>query len=157
MDINNLSQTDINELIQAEKNPKNVMEYQDIVNQVTQQLIHSSETFRCTVIDYRRNINYDFRIHTTPTESHFSVGLMFIDNGYHLLRLDFGSDLRHVNDRGTDHEYTVLGSHAHVNSPAGKYIHKNVIPISDFKEFATLKRISDVVTKYIDYTHIKTS
>ena len=40
MDINNLSQTDINELIQAEKNPKNVMEYQDIVNQVTQQLIH---------------------------------------------------------------------------------------------------------------------
>ncbi|WP_235971898.1 DUF6978 family protein [Limosilactobacillus urinaemulieris] len=140
MDINNLNENEVRTLIEAEKNLTNELEYQEIVNQIQQTLILSSHTYRTSVEDEKRKIIYQFQVHSTPIATRFSVGLMFIDNRIHLIRLDFGDDLRHTNNYGTDNEIVVLGSHAHVYSPAGKYISKNVIPISSIEEFKNIKR-----------------
>ena len=34
MDLNNLNENEVRVLINAEKNPTNIMEYQDIINQI---------------------------------------------------------------------------------------------------------------------------
>ena len=91
------------------------MEYQDIINQIHQTLILTSHTYRCSVKDNKRGIVYRFQIHSTPITTRFSVGLMFIENRIHLIRLDFGDDLRYVNNYCTKSELVILGSHAHLN------------------------------------------
>ena len=141
-------------LINAEKNPTNIMEYQDIINQIHQTLILTSHTYRCSVKDNKRGIVYRFQIHSTPITTRFSVGLMFIENRIHLIRLDFGDDLRYVNNYGTKSELVILGSHAHLNSLAGKYVSNNVIPIGSIDEFKNVKKIKDALDEFISYTHI---
>lgn len=156
LDIDHLTQNDVLTLIDAEKHPQHILEYQDIVNQIQQSLVLVSNTYRCTVEDKTRHIIYDFNIHSTPISTHFSIGLMFNENKYHLIRLDFGDNLRHTNNVGTSNETVIVGSHAHFNAPSGKYSPKNVIPIGDFNEFKNLKKIKDVLSKFIDYTNITT-
>ncbi|MBM6786964.1 hypothetical protein B6U55_03020 [Ligilactobacillus salivarius] len=82
------------------------------------------------------------------------MSLRFTENNYHLLRLDFGDNLRHTNNIGKEDEYKVYGSHAHFNAPPGKYDKKNVVPIEDISEFKNLKLIRDVFLEYINYTNI---
>lgn len=137
VDINNLSIDDVHALIQAEKMPTNILKYQDIMNQIHQTLILSSYTYKCRVKDVERQILYDFRVHTTPVSTIFSIGLMFDENKNHLVWFDFGENLRHVNDYGTENEKVIYGSHVHFNSPAGKYVPKNVIPVGGIDEFKT--------------------
>ncbi|UYD07854.1 DUF6978 family protein [Limosilactobacillus vaginalis] len=154
MDLNNLNENEVRVLINAEKNLTNIMEYQDIINQIHQTLILTSHTYRCSVKDNKRGIVYRFQIHSTPITTRFSVGLMFIENRIHLIRLGFEDDLRHVNNYGTKSELVILGSHTHLNSPAGKYVSKNVIPIGSIDEFKNVKKVKDALDEFISYTHI---
>lgn len=68
--------------------------------------------------------------------------------------MDFGDDLRYVNNYGTKSELVILGSHAHLNSLAGKYVSNNVIPIGSIDEFKNVKKIKDALDEFISYTHI---
>ncbi|KRL84035.1 DUF6978 family protein [Ligilactobacillus apodemi] len=154
-DLDNLTEQEIAKLIENEKNPENLMNYQDIYNQIVSTLIYESGAYRCNVKDLERNILYEFTVHTTPIQSRFSIGLRFLDVKKHLLRLDFGNTLRHKNNQNKDNEYVVYGSHAHIYSSDNKYEPKNVIPISDLDEFKNLKYIRDVFLEYIRYTNIK--
>lgn len=151
----NLTSSDIDHLIAAEKNPDNLLEYQDIMNQIISTLVFSNKTLSCTVIDHKRSLTYRFSVHTTPLETNFSVGLMFEANHYHLLRLDFGDNLRHTNNQGTSDEYVVIGSHAHINSPSNKYTPKNVLPIGKLADFVNIKLIRDAINQYTKTTNIK--
>lgn len=155
LDLNELTTEQIEILIKAEKNPENAMDYRDILDQVFQSIIFTGQSYRCIVVDGKRSVRYQFQIHTTPVETIFSVGLMFEENHYHLLRLDFGDNLRHTNNIGRDNEYVVKGSHAHINSPSSKYVAKNVTPISELTEFANIKLIKDAVDEYLKYANIK--
>ncbi|WP_367341832.1 hypothetical protein [Limosilactobacillus sp.] len=156
VDINNLSEHEVNILINAEKNPSSILEYQEIINDIEESLVPlSAHTYRCEVKDRQRNIIYQFQVHSTPIATRFSIGLMFCDNHIHLIRLDFGEDLRHTNNYGTDEEKVICGSHAHFNSPANKYASKNVIPIGKIDEFKNIKFIRDVLMQFIKYTNIK--
>lgn len=76
-------------------------------------------------------------------------------NKVHLIRLDFGTNLRHINNFGTANEEIVRSSHAHINSPAGKYTPKNVVPISEIDEFKNIKEIKAGLDEFISYTNIK--
>lgn len=156
LDINDLNDCDVRMLIEAEKNPDNILEYREIINQIQESLIIvSAHTYRCVVKDKMRKIIYNFQVHTTPISTNFSVGLMFLENKVHLIRLDFGTNLRHINNFGTANEEIVRGSHAHINSPAGKYTPKNVIPISEIDEFKNIKEIKAGLDEFISYTNIK--
>lgn len=156
MDINNLSNDEARKLIAEEKNPTNVLEYQEIINDIEESLIPlSAHTYRCKVKDRKRHIIYQFQIHSTPISTRFSIGLMFCENHVHLIRLDFGNDLRHTNNYGSDNEEVIYGSHAHINSSASKYSVKNVIPIGQIDDFKNLKRIKEVLIQFIKYTNIK--
>lgn len=156
MDINNLNENEVNLLIDAEKNPINALKYQDIIEQIQQTLVlSSSHTYRCSVKDNKRGIIYQFQVHSTPIITKFSVGLMFVENKVHLIRMDFGDDLRHTNNYVTENEVVILGSHVHINLPAGKYVSKNVIPIGSINEFKNIKKIKDGLDEFISYTNIK--
>lgn len=155
IDINHLTEHDVKTLIDAEKHPTNVLKYRDIIDQIEQTLILSSNSYKCSVEDKVRSIIYDFHIHTTPIATIFSIGLMFQDNRYHLVRLDFGDNLRHTNYINTNHSIVVYGSHAHFNAPSGKYSPKNVVPIGSINEFKNIRKIKDALLKFIDYTNIK--
>lgn len=156
IDINHLTQDDVKALINAEKHPKNVLKYKNIINQIEQSLVLVSNTYKCTVEDKSRHIIYNFNVHSTPIATIFSIGLMFDENKYHLIRLDFGDNLRHTNNIGTDNETIIHGSHAHFNAPSGKYAPKNVIPIGKINEFKNINKIKDALTKFIKYTNINT-
>lgn len=156
-DIENLDKVTIKYLINAEKHPDNEMKYKEIINQIEQSLIIDNDSYRCKVTDTKREIVYDFQIHTTPLETNFSIGLMFTGYDIHLVRFDFGDNLRHKNNVGTTQETVVLGSHAHFYAQSNKYIPKNVVPIGDIKEFVNISKIKDALLKFIDYTNIKTS
>lgn len=155
IDINHLTEQDIKTLIDAEKHPTNVLRYREIINQIEQTLILSSNSYKCLVKDKVRNIIYDFHVHMTPIATIFSIGLMFRDNKYHLVRLDFGENLRHTNYANTEHSVVIYGSHAHFNAPSGKYSPKNVVPIGNISEFKNIKKIRDALIEFIDYTNIK--
>ncbi|GFZ26141.1 DUF6978 family protein [Lactobacillus corticis] len=150
-----LTMEEINELIEAEKNPNSILDFKDILDQVNQNLVFSSHSYRCKVVDKKRKILYDLQVHETPLDTVFSVGLMFEENKRHLVRLDFGPNIRHTNNIGTEQETVIIGSHAHFNSDSGKYSPKNVVPIADLSEFKNLYRIREVVNKFIKYTNIK--
>lgn len=154
-DLDNLSDNEVIELIEYEKNPTDPLKYNDIYNQIVTTFLPQSKTFKCSVKDNSRNIVYKFNAHTTPISTNFSIGLIIDKNKYHLLRFDFGKDLRHINDFGTDHEKTIIGSHVHIYAPSGKYIPKNVIPISSYKDFKNLKSIVEVMDKFVSYVNIK--
>lgn len=154
-DLNNLTKEEAMKLIRYEKNPENVMEYQEIYNQIISTLVYETGTYRCKIKDRDHDIMYGLSIHTTPIRTKFSVGLHFIDANKQLLRLDFGDTLRHKNNLDEIDEYTVIGSHAHFNSPNDKNSKKNVIPIGNLPEFKNLKLIHDVFIEYIRYTNIK--
>ena len=155
MDINNLTITQVQQLIEEEKNPQNVLEYRDVYDQIVSSLVYSAHTYRCQVIDRIRNIEYDFLVHTTPLETQFSLSLMFTENHYHLIRFDFGENLRHTNYVGTDHEEVIVGSHVHYNASPNKYDPKNVIHIGEIEEFKNIELIKDAFLEYIKYTNIK--
>jgi len=154
-ELDNLNEKEVMELIKYEKNPENLMEYQDIYNQIVSTLVYETGSYYCKIRDRDNNITYSLGIHTTPINSRFSVGLRFTEVNKQLLRLDFGDTLRHTNNQGKVNEYIVHGSHAHFNSPNDKYSKKNVIPIADLPEFKNLKLIHDVFIEYIRYTNIK--
>ncbi len=105
--------------------------------------------------DHVRKILYDFNIHSTPVSTNFTIGLMFDENKRHLIRLDFGENLRHTNDINTKNETVIYGSHAHFNAPSGKYVPKNVVPISNISEFKNINKIREALLTFIDYTNIK--
>lgn len=152
-DLNNLEDNDIKELLEYEKNPSNPLEYEDVYNQIVSTLIYSTGKYTCEVVDNLNNIVYIFSTLTTPVPNIFTISLRFTENNYHLLRLDFGDNLRHTNNIGKEDEYKVYGSHAHFNAPPGKYDKKNVVPIEDISEFKNLKLIRDVFLEYINYTN----
>lgn len=56
IDINHLTEQDIKTLIDAEKHPTNVLRYREIINQIEQTLILSSNSYKCLVKDKARNI-----------------------------------------------------------------------------------------------------
>lgn len=56
IDINHLTEQDIKTLIDAEKHPTNVLRYREIINQIEQTLILSSNSYKCLVKDKVRNI-----------------------------------------------------------------------------------------------------
>lgn len=155
IDINHLTEQDINMLINAEKHPTSILKYHDIIDQIEQTLVLSSNTYKCSIEDKVRNIIYDFHVHLTPVATIFSIGLMFRDNKYHLVRFDFGDNLRHTNYINTNHSVVIYGSHAHFNAPSGKYVPKNVVPIGAISEFKNIKKIKDALLTFIDYTNIK--
>ncbi|MDO4855395.1 MAG: hypothetical protein Q3978_02395 [Limosilactobacillus gorillae] len=157
LDIENLDKATIKQLISAEKYPDNEMEYNDIINQIEQSLIIYSNSYHCKATDTNRKIVYDFQMHTTPLETNFSIGLMFTEYDIHLVRFDFGNNLRHKNNVGSSQETVVLGSHVHFYAHANKYIPKNVVPIGSIKEFVNISKIKDALLNFIDYTNIKTS
>ncbi len=154
-DLSNLNETEVMELIDYEKNPENIMEYQEIYNQIISTLVYETGSYRCKIEDRTHDIMYSLNIHTTPISTRFSVGLRFIGVNKQLLRLDFGDTLRHTDNQDEVDEYIVIGSHAHFNSPNDKHSKKNVIPIGDLPEFKNLKLIHDVFLEYIRYTNIK--
>ena len=51
MDINNLTITQVQQLVEEEKNPQNVLEYRDVYDQIVSSLVYSAHTYRCQVID----------------------------------------------------------------------------------------------------------
>lgn len=153
-DLNDLSEKELQELIEAEKNPSNLLEYKEIYEQIVSTLIYDNGKYRCEVIDHANNILYAFSVNSTPVSEVFSISLRFLENNYHLLRLDFGKSLRHINNFGKENEYTVHGSHAHLYSSPSKYDVKNVVPIADISEFKNLNTIADVFLEYIKYTNI---
>lgn len=155
MDINNLNISEVYTLIEAEKNPVKVLEYQDVYNQIENTLVTMPNSYRCEIVDKSRNIFYKLLVHTTPIKTTFSISLMFVENHYHLIRFDFGEKLHHINYIGTDHEEDVWGSHVHYNASPSKYDPKNVIPIGEISEFKNIKVIKDAFSKFIDYTNIK--
>ena len=154
-DLYNLEDRDVSDLIEFEKNPNNLLEYEEVYNQIATTLIYDNGKYRCEVIDNLNNIEYVLNVNMTPIPSIFSISLRFVENNYHLLRLDFGDNLRHTNNYGKEDQYEVRGSHAHIYAPPGKYDKKNVIPIGNISEFKNLKLIRDVFLEYIDYVNIK--
>lgn len=83
------------------------MIYDEIYNQIVESFVYISHTYRCIVVDNSRGIKYNLMIHTTPLETKFSISLMFKESHYHLLRFDFGDQLRHTNPDNT----VIKGSH----------------------------------------------
>lgn len=49
-DLNNLTKEEAMKLIRYEKNPENVMEYQEIYNQIISTLVYETGTYRCTLM-----------------------------------------------------------------------------------------------------------
>lgn len=143
-------------LIENEKNPENELSYSKIEEDIISSLdIDPSNNMSCYVIDYKRNIKYDFKIHKTKIADRFSIGLMNLTEGNFLLRFDYGSTLRHKNNIGCDNEYTVVGAHIHVWAKTDKYSNKNVIPIENTKDFRNIYHISEVFDKVITVSNIR--
>lgn len=155
MDINNLSLTDANKLIQNQKEPKSILEYNGVYNQVANTLIHTSSTYKCQIIDKNEKIEYCFSTHTTPLPTNFSIGLRIEKNNIHLIRFDFGENLRHKNNFGQKNEYVITGPHVHILSSSNKRVPKNVIKVDNINSFKNLKIINDVFQQFISYTNIK--
>lgn len=153
-DINDLSKKELLELIESDKNPSNLLEYKDIHDQIVSTLIYDNGKYRCEVVDHANEILYAFSVNSTPVPEVFSISLRFLKNNYHLLRLDFGKSLRHINNFGKENEYIVHGSHAHFYSSPSKHDIKNVVPIADISEFKNLNTIAEVFLEYIKYTNI---
>ena len=150
-----LTLNDVQTLIEAEKNPEFPLEYRDVYNQIVNSFIHLAGKYKCTVIDRSRDVVYKLMILCTPIKTKFSISLMFSESHYHLIRFDFGEDLRHINNYHSDNEKEILGSHVHLNAPPGKHNAKNVIPISSIDEFKNIKIIKDAFLEFIKYTNIK--
>ncbi len=155
LNINNLTIKQVNALIKSEKNPPNVLKYNDVYKQIVEGVVYTGHTYKCEVRDVLRKISYNLLVHTTPIETHFSISLMFTENHFHLIRFDFGDNLRHTNYAGTDHEKIVVGSHVHYNASPQKYAPKNVVPIEEIDEFKNIKIIKDAFVEFLKYTNIK--
>lgn len=153
--VEELSFDDAKLLIKAEKEPESLPSFQDIRDQIETTLTIINANYRCVVWDRQRRIKYDFHVHTSPADTVFSIGFRFDEVKYHLIRLDFGPTLRHVNHLGEPNETIIIGSHAHILSPNDKYQKKNVIPIGELDEFRGIKRIKECLGEFIDYTKIK--
>lgn len=153
---NSEEKKEICNLIENEKNPENELSYTKIEEDIISTLsIDSANNMSCYVIDYERNIKYDFKVHRTGMDDKFSIGLLnFVEKKF-LLRFDYGSTLRHVNNRGDDNEYTVVGPHIHVWSEPNKYSNKNVIPIENTKDFKNIYHISEVFDKVVTVSNIR--
>lgn len=154
MNINNLSLADAKKIIHNQKEPKSILEYNEVYNQVANTLIYTSNTYKCQIIDKNEKIEYCFSTHTTPLPTNFSIGLRIEKNNIHLIRFDFGENLKHTNNYGEKDEYVVLGSHVHILAEPNKRTPKNVIKIDDITSFKNLKIINDVFRQFISYTNI---
>lgn len=155
MNLDKLSELDAKKLIQNQKNPISLLEYNEVYNQVANTLIHTSNTYKCQIIDKNEKIEYCFSTHTSPLPTNFSIGLRIAKNNIHLIRFDFGENLRHTNNFGQKNECVIIGSHVHILSSPDKRAPKNVIKIDNINGFKNLKIINDVFQKFISYTNIK--
>lgn len=153
-DLSNLSEEDVMDLIKYEKNPDKPLEYKKVYSWIVETLVFSNETKRCNVMDPERDIMYLLNVHTTPSPDFFSISLIFVETNRHLVRFDFGNTLRHTNNKGTNKEEIIVGSHVHFNAPPGKYDAKNVIPIGNIEEFVNLKTIHDAWNQFTRYANI---
>lgn len=156
----NLSENDLEEvqqMIEDEKNPENVLKYEEIEKQIISSLdLDCSRQYKakCNIIDHKREITYELLTHQAKISGRFSIGLRNTVEENFLLRIDYGNTLRHTNNKGKNNEYLVLGAHIHLIAPNDKHSIKNVIPIECVKEFKNIYTIAEVFAKFTDITNI---
>lgn len=155
--LDKLTQEDAQKLIIAEKNPDNIMDFNDVYNQITSSIVVlEAGIYRCTVCDYKSHIRYNMINRQTEKDDKFSICLI-LPNNIHLIRFDFGSEyeIKHKNNWNTSSEYYVKGSHVHILANPGKYERKNVIPIDKFDTFKNFKTMKEAFKKSINYLNIR--
>lgn len=152
MDLDDLNDTEVFYLIKNEK--KKILEFKNVYNELVNTFINQSQKYHTVIIDAKEDVEYIINILETPIQTTFTITLRFKDDPHHLLRFDFGNELRHKNDYGKPTQYSVIGSHLHIYALPDKKSIKNVVPISNIKEFKNISIIADAYAEFVRYTNI---
>lgn len=111
MDLDNLSDLEVETLIKTLKHPKNELSYNKVYQELTSLVGIIKEDLPLYDIDY--DLEYKLRIYRGEYEpSRFSISIRFRENNKHLLRLDINPSNVHENPDGT----RIIGSHYHLYS-----------------------------------------
>lgn len=135
-DVDNLSKTEVAELIKALKEPVNEDSFSSMYQQLVTALPVLTTQQNQAVIDPGNNIQYVFHVKRSRFENRYSIHLRFKSNNIHLVRLDIG--MGHLNPDGT-----------RIDSD---HIHFYVEPGTDSKHFGMALETSDfpVISTFID-------
>lgn len=155
MDLSNLNDGEVFYLIKRLKVPQSVLEFNQVYTEIVTALTPGLTKARTIVLDETENIQYILDIFDSGRPPIFSILIRFKDDPHHLVRIDFGDNLRHTNKFGTDDEYVVLGAHMHVYALPGKNAPKDVIPIEDVSEFKNVKTIAEAYKEFLVYVNIQ--
>ena len=154
MDLDALTEIEINQLIKNLKNPKKLLDFDAIYDDLVNSFNPMNQKYKAELLDEQENIEYVLNVLETPIKTNFTIALRFQENPHHLLRFDFGQDKRHINNFNSDQAYTIVGSHIHIYSLPDKNSPKNVIPINDISEFKNVSILAEAFIKFIEYTNI---
>lgn len=141
-------------LIEAEKHPDNVIEFNDIFMRFVRTLTTDVTSGRCVITETLTDLRYILDYHLTPISTQYTIQLRNPKTNIILVRFDFGNTIRHTNNRNEPNEYKVVGSHIHIYADPDKHTLKNVIPISTIDNFPNIKIIVDAFIAFLQYTRV---
>lgn len=149
MDFNDLSEAEVNELIERLKKPITIISFEkslEIVNS-----LFGLVDVEDAIID-NEEVEYILRAYRGRIDANrFSVHLRFKDVHHHLIRIDINPNNRHINPI-TNKE--IVGSHIHIYS--NEYSKKDsiAIPIEDLENFPNINTLAEAYDTILEYTNI---
>ena len=148
MNLNELTDKEVQNLIARLKEPKNILSYAQINHKIS--AMFGKIDLDEAIID-TEDIEYILRVYRGRIEpDRFSISLRFKDNNQHLVRVDINPSGRHKNPDGT----IITDSHIHIYS--SKYPKRDAVahPIN-FSDFPNVKTIADAFFEFEKFNHIK--
>ena len=148
MDINNLSDAEVQQLIHRLKHPKNIVSFNETYQKISS--LFGRIDIEELIID-DGDIEYILSAYQGRLEvKSFSIHLRFKENHEHLIRVDVNPRNRHMNPDGT----VVTESHLHFYNNQFSKKDAVAIPLKD-STFPNISTIVDAFAEFINYTNIK--
>lgn len=148
MDLQNLNNTQVDELLKRLKYPKNTISYQKI-NTIISALFGKIDIEEAILDD--DDLHYILRIYRGKYNAErFSIHLRFKETNDHLARIDIHPTGRHENPDST----IVTSSHIHIYSNAFPRRDAVAIPLDEFN-FPNVRTIIEVYEEFVKLTNIR--
>lgn len=148
MNVNNLTDTEVQQLIHRLKHPKNIISFNETYQNISR--LFGRIDIEELIID-DGDIEYILSAYQGRLEGNsFSIHLRFKENHEHLIRVDVNPRNRHMNPDGT----VVTESHLHIYNNQFSRKDAVAIPLKD-SPFPNISTIVDAFTEFINYTNIK--
>ncbi|MFV8211989.1 DUF6978 family protein [Streptococcus pluranimalium] len=148
MDLQNLNNTQVDELLKRLKYPKNTISYQKI-NAIISALFGKIDIEEA-ILDVD-DLHYILRIYRGKYNAErFSIHLRFKETNDHLARIDIHPTGRHKNPDDT----IVTSSHIHIYSNAFPRRDAVAIPLDEFN-FPNVRTIIEVYEEFVKLTNIR--